>query len=76
MDHGDEMIQGMWKSRVWELAKAAKSPGGDVLVAEMQRAFRDVQRTPNANTRRWPLCSEEAERSRLSSIQESSVTWD
>jgi len=29
MDHSDEMIQSMWKKKVWELAKAAKSPGDE-----------------------------------------------
>ena len=51
MDHSEELIQGMWKKRVWELAKAAKSPGGDTLVAELQRALRDAQASTNSNTR-------------------------
>lgn len=51
MDHRDETIQGMWKKRVWDLAKAAKGPGGDILVAELQRALRDAQASSNSNTR-------------------------
>ena len=51
MDHRDEVIQGMWKKKVWDLAKAAKTPGGEALVAELQRALRDAQASTNANTR-------------------------
>jgi hypothetical protein len=51
MDHRDEVIQGMWKKKVWDLVKAAKTPGGEVLVAELQRALRDAQATTNSNTR-------------------------
>jgi len=51
MDHRDETIQGMWKKRVWDLAKAANGPGGDILVAELQRALRDAQASSNSNTR-------------------------
>ena len=51
MDHRDETIQGMWKKRVWDLAKAVKSPGGDILVAELQRALCDSQAVTNSNTR-------------------------
>ena len=51
MDHRDEVIQGMWKKKVWELAKAAKTPGSEVLVAELQRALRDAQAASNSNTR-------------------------
>jgi len=36
MDHRDETIQSMRKKRVWDLAKAVKSPEGDILVAELQ----------------------------------------
>ena len=51
MDHSDEVIQSMWKKRVWELAKAAKTPGGEALVQELQRALRDAQASTNSNTR-------------------------
>ena len=51
MDHRDEVIQDMWKKKIWELAKAAKTPGSEVLVAELQRALRDAQAPSNVNTR-------------------------
>jgi len=51
MDHREETIQGMWKKKVWDLAKAVKSPGSEVLVSELQRALRDTQASSNANTR-------------------------
>jgi len=51
MDHRDEVIQGMWKKKVWDLVKAAKTPGGEVLVSELQRALRDAQAVTNSNTR-------------------------
>ena len=43
MDHRDETIQSMWKKKVWDLAKAVKSPGCETLVSELQRALRDAQ---------------------------------
>jgi len=51
MDYSEETIQVMWKKRIWDLAKAAKSPGAEVLVAELQRAVRDAQGTSTSNTR-------------------------
>jgi len=51
MDHRDETIETMWKKKIWDIAKAVKSPGADTLVAELQRALRDAHSTPNANTR-------------------------
>jgi len=51
MDHSEDTIQAMWKKRIWDLAKAAKSPGAEVLVAELQRAVRDAQGTSTSNTR-------------------------
>jgi len=50
LDYRVETIQSMWKKRVWDLAKAVKSPGGDNLVAELQRALRDSQAVTNSNT--------------------------
>ena len=51
IDHRDEIIQNMWKKKIWDIAKAAKSSGADILVAELQRALRDAQASSNANTR-------------------------
>ena len=51
MDHRDDTIQGMWKKKVWDLAKAVKSPGSEVLVSELQRALRDAHSSTNSNTR-------------------------
>lgn len=51
MDHRDEVIRNMWKRKIWDIAKAAKSPGADILIAELQRALRDAQSASNSNTR-------------------------
>ena len=51
MDHREETIQGMWKKKVWDLAKAVKNPGGETLILELQRALRDAQASTNSNTR-------------------------
>jgi hypothetical protein len=73
MDHRDETIQGMWKKRVWDLAKAVKSPGGDILVPQSCKEHFMIPKQSRTLTRELdggPLCKEDAERSQLSSIQE------
>jgi len=51
MDYKVETIQNMWKKKVWDLAKAVKSPGSEVHISELQWALKDAQQSSNVNTR-------------------------
>jgi len=46
MDYREETIHSIRKKKVWDLAKAVKTPGSEVLISELQRA---LQASPKAN---------------------------